>query len=218
MASNNEAALDRNVWTARVESGDYTAIQKEPLLMAMVRQTGTTLFGDNCAACHHRDARGGKGFPNLTTGSWLWGGAPEDIAETIRVGINSPHPDSRISQMPAFGRDGMLPRDDVLNVAAYVRSLSQPANDTPADKIALGKDLFAQNCAACHGEDASGNPAAGAPNLADKFWIHGGDRESVFATIWGGRQGHMPSWEARLSTVERKILALYLYDLRAPNQ
>jgi cytochrome c oxidase cbb3-type subunit 3 len=210
-----QAALDRAAWTSRVEKASFTEIQNDPGLMAVVRETGHSLFGDNCAACHGRNATGGPGFPNLTTASWLWGGMPETIAETIRVGINSANPDSRVSQMLAFGRDGMLPRSDIENVVAYVRSLSNPsASEAPADKIETGKAVFAANCASCHGEDAKGKTDVGAPNLTDQSWIYGGDLQSVFTSVWSGRQGHMPTWEARLSPVDRKILALYLVDLR----
>lgn len=212
-----EAALDRATWTSRIEKASFAEIQADPNLMAVVRETGHSLFGDNCAACHGRNATGGPGFPNLTTASWLWGGTPEAIAETIRVGINSTNPDSRVSQMLAFGHDGMLPRGDIENVVAYVRSLSNPsAGDAPADKIEAGKAVFAANCASCHGEDAKGKTDVGAPNLTDQFWIYGGDLQSVFTSVWSGRQGHMPTWEARLSPLDRKILALYLVDLRKP--
>jgi cytochrome c oxidase cbb3-type subunit 3 len=215
-----QAQLDRSVWTKRIESEDFSAIQADPQLMTIVRQTGHALFGDNCAACHGAKATGGKGFPNLTTASWLWGGTPEAIAETIRVGINSPHADSRTSQMPAFGRDQILPRADIENVVSYVRSLSGNAapNAEQADKIKAGKEIFAANCASCHGDDARGNAEAGVPNLADKFWIYGGDVETVYATVWGGRQGHMPTWESRLSPLDRKILTLYVVDLRRVSQ
>jgi len=215
-----QAQLDRSVWTKRIESEDFSAIQADPQLMTIVRQTGHALFGDNCAACHGAKATGGKGFPNLTTASWLWGGTPEAIAETIRVGINSPHADSRTSQMPAFGRDQILPRADIENVVSYVRSLSGDAapNAEQADKIKAGKEIFAANCASCHGDDARGNAEAGVPNLADKFWIYGGDVETVYATVWGGRQGHMPTWESRLSPLDRKILTLYVVDLRRVSQ
>ena len=186
--------------------------------MEAVRETGRTLFGDNCAACHGRNAMGGKGFPNLTTQSWLWGGTPESIAETIRVGINSAHPESRVSQMPAFGRDSILPRGDIETIVAYVRSLSNSGGaDSPADKIEAGKAVFAANCIACHGDAGQGNAELGAPNLTDQVWIYGGDRLSIYTTVWGGRQGHMPTWEARLSGLDRKILALYLVDLKVPN-
>jgi cytochrome c oxidase cbb3-type subunit 3 len=212
-----QAALDRSVWTAQIEAKSFSDIQGDPRLMEVVRETGRTLFGDNCAACHGRNATGGKGFPNLTTQSWLWGGSPETIAETIRVGINSAHPESRTSQMLAFGRDSMLPRGDIENVVAYVRSLSNPAGaDAPADQIEAGQAVFTANCVGCHGETGRGNTELGAPNLTDQVWIYGGDRQSVYTTVWGGRQGHMPTWEARLSGLDRKILALYLVDLRAP--
>ena len=211
----HEAALDRAVWTKKIAAEGFEAIAADPALMDTVRQTGRALFGDNCAACHGREATGNTGFPNLTTASWLWGGSPEAIAETIRVGINSAHPGSRTSQMPAFGRDGVLPRTEVENVVAYVKSLSEPASARGHEaSVAAGQKVFASTCAACHGEQGAGNPELGTPNLADRFWIYGGDPETIFKTVWGGRQGHMPTWEARLTPVERKILALYVYDLR----
>jgi cytochrome c oxidase cbb3-type subunit 3 len=213
-----QAALDRSVWTAQIEAKSFSEIQGDPGLMEAVRETGRTLFGDNCAACHGRNAMGGKGFPNLTTQSWLWGGTPESIAETIRVGINSAHPESRVSQMPAFGRDSILPRGDIETIVAYVRSLSNSGGaDSPADKIEAGKAVFAANCIACHGDAGQGNAELGAPNLTDQVWIYGGDRLSIYTTVWSGRQGHMPTWEARLSGLDRKILALYLVDLKVPN-
>jgi cytochrome c oxidase cbb3-type subunit 3 len=210
-----QATLDRATWTARIESEDSAQIRNDPALMQAVRETGRTLFGDNCAACHGRNATGGKGYPNLTTNAWLWGGSPETIAETIRVGINSTHPETRTSQMMAFGRDGMLKRDEIENVVAFVRGLSHPA-DARADKAAAGKAVFADNCASCHGENGKGDTELGAPDLTDAFWIYGGDPDTLYTTVWGGRQGHMPTWEARLSALDRKILALYLTDLRKP--
>lgn len=213
-----QAALDRETWTKRIAAENYSAIQADPNLMTIVRQTGRTLFGDNCAACHGFNAKGSKGFPNLTTASWLWGDDPEVIAETIRVGINSAHPNTRVAQMLAFGRDQIMPRADVDNVVSYVQMLSDPviATEIPAAKLEAGKAAFAANCAVCHGDDGKGKIELGAPNLTDNVWIYGGDPQSIFSSVWSGRQGHMPTWENRLSPVERKILALYLVDLRTP--
>jgi cytochrome c oxidase cbb3-type subunit III len=214
-ATLKEAAGDRDSWASKIASRDYAAIRSDAHLMTIVRETGHALFGNNCAACHGTDAKGGPGFPNLTTSSWLWGGKPEDIFNTIRVGINSAHPDSHVSQMPAFGRDQMLPRPDILKVIAYVYSLSNPnAKDLDPKRVEAGKAIFAANCVACHGDDAKGNPELGAPDLTDRFWIHGGDLETIDTTVWGGRQGHMPTWESRLSELDRKILTLYLLDKR----
>lgn len=195
-------------WRAEIVRLDYAEIQADPALMDQVRGHGTVLFGDNCAACHGPGGTGGPGFPALAAGAWLWGGAPEVLAETIRVGINSDHPETRVSQMPAFGRDQMLTRAEILSVLAHVRSLSGAAAGSKA-----GSALFAANCAACHGEDAHGMVETGAPNLTDATWIYGGDAETIFTTIFNGRQGHMPRWDQRLSDLDRKILALYVADL-----
>jgi cytochrome c oxidase cbb3-type subunit 3 len=217
-ASLGEAEKDRSTWTAKVTSGSYAAILADPKLMADVRETGHTLFGSNCAPCHGLDARGGPGFPNLTTSSWLWGGKPEDIFNTIRVGINSAHKDTHVSQMPAFGRDQMLKRPEVLKVVSYVYSLSNPgAKDVDPANVEAGKAIFAANCVSCHGENAKGNAELGAPDLTDRFWIYGGNLDTIDTTVWGGRQGHMPTWEGRLSELDRKILTLYLLDKRSAN-
>jgi cytochrome c oxidase cbb3-type subunit III len=211
-----QATTDRATWTDQIATRSFAEIEAEPRLMTAVRQTGPTLFGDNCAACHGRDAKGGKGFPDLRTTSWLWGGSPEAIAETIRVGINSAHPESRNSQMPAFGREQILQRTDIENVVAYVLSLSDPKEEPVTGNAEAGKAVFAANCVVCHGSDAKGQADVGAPNLTDRFWMYGSDGTSIYDTVWGGRQGHMPTWESRLSPVDRKILALYLVDLGKP--
>lgn len=214
-ASVKQAAAVRSAWTDQIASRSFAQIETDPALMTAVRETGRTLFGDNCSVCHGGDAKGGKGFPNLTTSSWLFGGSPEAIEQTIRVGINSTHPDTRISQMPAFGRDGILKRDEIENVVAYVRSLSdtKAASTIPAATVEKGKAVFAANCAACHGPEAKGNPEVGAPNLISHYYMHGRDEWSLYTDVWGGLKGQMPGWEGRLSPVDRKILALYLVDL-----
>ena len=209
-----DAATARAAWTGRIAEASLADIAADPVLMTHVRETGRTLFIDNCAACHGTRGTGGPGFPNLAAKAWLWGGAPETIAETIRIGINSTNEDTRISQMMAFGGDGMLGDGEVRAVTAYVRSLSglpMGADDTA--RIEASKDIFAANCVACHGEDARGSTEAGAPDLTDAAWIYGSDTQTVFTTIYSGRQGHMPHWEGRLTPVDIKLLALYVGTL-----
>jgi cytochrome c oxidase cbb3-type subunit 3 len=220
MESLKQATLERETWTRRMGTESYQAIQADPNLMKIVRQTGHTLFGDNCAACHGFNAKGGKGFPDLTASSWLWGGDPEAISETIRVGINSSHPKSRVGQMLAFGRDKMLPPPDVDNVVGYVQTLSDPvaSNQFPPATLAAGKATFASMCASCHGDDGKGKLEVGAPDLTDKHSIYGNDAQSILTSVWNGRQGQMPSWEGRLSAADRKILTLYVLDLRSPDR
>ena len=148
---------------SRIETEDYDTILADEALMQTVRSTGRQLFGDNCAACHGRDGKGRANYPDLTDDDWLWGGGPKLIEQTMRVGINSPHPESRIGQMPAFGRDEMLDRDQVRNVAAYVYSLTHPDYSTPEniDRIEAGREVFLTTCAACHGERRQGEPGRG---------------------------------------------------------
>ncbi|MDI3469964.1 MAG: Cytochrome c oxidase (cbb3-type) subunit CcoP [Pseudolabrys sp.] len=213
------AAEERSVWMRRIEKEDFAAIQADPALMKNVREAGHALFGDNCAACHGIGATGGPGFPNLTDRAWLWGGTPDAVFQTIRVGVNSEHPDSRSSQMPAWGRDKMLKDSAINDVVAYVYSLSHPGGDgkSSAAQLAAGQKVFADNCAACHGADAKGKTEVGAPNLTDSFWLYGGGEASIYNTVYNGRQGHMPTWESRISKTDRKILTLYVLDLgRAP--
>lgn len=210
-----EATAERAAWVTRIESSSYEDIQADPTLMRIVEETGSRLFGDNCAACHGVDAKGAANYPDLTDADWLWGGEPETIAETMRVGINSPHDEGRIAQMPAFGRDQMLDRSQINEVATYVLSLSDPGASTSrnAEKVAAGREIFLANCAACHGDDAKGSRDLGAPNLTDRTWLYGGDLQTIITTIHGGRQGHMPTWENRLSPADIKILALYVHSL-----
>ncbi len=206
---------DRASWTSRIAALDVKQIRADPTLMKAVRDDGHRLFGDNCAASHGSDAGGNKGFPNLIDGDWLWGGSPDQIAETIAVGINSPAAtNSRASQMLAFGRDGILDNDAVIAVTDYVRSLTDPGvtRGAGAKSVAAGRAVFAANCVACHGPDARGNQSLGAPDLADRTWLYGGDAQSVYTSIHDGRRGEMPAWGERLSAVDRKLLLVWLLD------
>lgn len=206
------ANVSRADWTARVDALPAAQIAADPLLMARVTDTAHQIFGDNCSGCHGAQARGGPGFPNLVDQDWLWGGDADTIMETLRVGINAEHPETRVSQMLAFGRDGILSRDEIRTVVDYVRSLSGKA--LPADRAAAGAEIFAANCASCHGEDARGSQEIGAPDLTDDVWIYGGDDGSLFTTVHDGRQGWMPTWEGRLTGTERKILTVYIQNMQ----
>jgi len=210
-----QAVAQKAAWTEKITDMSFADIQADAALMHVVRETAGPLFADNCAACHGATAQGGPGYPDLASGAWLWGGTPDAIMETLRVGVNSPHDDTRMSQMMAFGRDGLLTRDQILNVVTYVQSFSDPslATGPEASAVAAGREVFAQNCVSCHGETGTGNTELGAPNLTDSVWLYGGDRQSIFTTVYGGREGHMPTWEKRLSEVDRKMLTLYVLAL-----
>ena len=162
---------------------------------------GERLFGNNCAQCHGSDARGSKGFPNLTDGDWLYGGTPEIIAETITKG--------RTGVMPPMAA-AVGSAEDVKNVANFVLSLSGGAHNSVAAQ--LGKPKFIV-CAACHGPEGKGNPALGAPNLTDKIWLHGWGEAAIVAMINGGKTNVMPAFGERLSAEQIHVLAAYVWSL-----
>ena len=162
---------------------------------------GERLFGNNCAQCHGSDARGSKGFPNLTDGDWLYGGTPEIIAETITKGRNGVMP-------PMAAAVGTA--EDVKNVANFVLSLSgSPHNSVAAQ---LGEPKFIV-CAACHGPEGKGNQALGAPNLTDKIWLHGWGEAAIVAMINNGKNSVMPAFGERLSAEQIHVLAAYVWSL-----
>lgn len=205
------AKLANETWRAEIEQTSVDEIMAQPALMTRVYQTAPALFGDNCAACHGTSAAGGPGFPSLIDDAWLWGNSADAIEETLRVGINSAHAETRYSEMLAFGRDQMLSAEEIRNVVHYVQSLSIP--NGPPDEASAGAELFFNNCAGCHGETGTGNTDLGAPDLTDDFWIYGGDADALFETIWNGRRGQMPTWEDRLSATDRKMLTAYVLSL-----
>jgi cytochrome c oxidase cbb3-type subunit 3 len=186
-------------------------IEKDPQLFQFAMAAGEAAFGDNCATCHGAGGRGAKGYPSLADDVWLWGGTYADIEHTIRVGARNDNPNARFSQMPAFGRDGMLKPDQVDDLTDYVLALSGGKHDAAA--AARGAPLFAANCVSCHGADGSGKRDLGAPSLRDKVWLYGGKREDVRAQIWSGRGGVMPTWEARLDPTTIRALTIYVHAL-----
>jgi cytochrome c oxidase cbb3-type subunit 3 len=162
---------------------------------------GERLFMNNCAQCHGSDARGSKGFPNLTDQDWLHGGTPEKIEETIKGG--------RRGQMPPMAAAVGTP-DDVKNVANYVLSLSNSPHDSV--RAQLGKPKFTA-CAACHGIDGKGNQAIGAPNLTDDIWLHGWGEQAVIAMVNNGKINEMPAQHGKLTDAQIHVLAAYIWGL-----
>lgn len=165
-------------------------------------EIGERLFLTYCAQCHGSDARGSKGFPNLTDKDWLYGGDPETIEATILHGRNGQMPPMAV----ALGSD-----KEVENVANYVLSLSDSTHNPI--KAAFGKPKFMAVCAACHGANGKGNYALGAPNLTDKIWLHGGSIDSIMETIRKGRSNSMPAFEDFLGKEKVHLLAAYVWSL-----
>lgn len=170
------------------------------------KEIGQRLFLTYCAQCHGSDAKGGKGFPNLTAGGWLWGGTPDRIEETITKG--------RDAVMTPKGTKPDMSAQDVKDVVAYVRSLSG-LESKMGGNAEKGKELFPQACAACHGPDAKGNQQAGFPNLTDKVWLYGSTEETMIEGVTKGRINRMPAWGEFLGPAKVHILAAYVWGLGA---
>ena len=186
-------------------------IQNSPDLLQFAMAEGKAAFGDNCAPCHGAGGQGARGYPNLNDDVWLWGGKLTDIQHTITVGVRSTSADTRQSQMPAFGRDGIIKPAQVDDLTEYVVHLSGRAADARAVRRAI--PLFADNCAACHGPEGKGNRSFGAPNLTDNEWEYGSARDDIHDQIWNGHGGVMPTWSGRLSPEEIKAVAVYVHNL-----
>jgi cytochrome c oxidase cbb3-type subunit 3 len=199
----------RGVEGAQLANASLEQIEKDPAMQSYALAVGQSIFGDNCATCHGAGGTGGKGYPNLRDDIWLWGGSLEDIQRTITYGIRSGDPDARMSQMPAFGRDGLLKPDQIADLTEYVVALShRPAS---AAAVRRAAPLFADNCAVCHGATGLGNQQMGAPNLTDRDWLYGPDRASIHDQIWNGRGGVMPAWRHRFDANTIKALAVYIH-------
>lgn len=176
---------------------DIKAVSEDPA----AREIGQRLFLNHCAQCHASDGRGGMGFPDLTDGDWLYGGAPDQIKQSIVQG--------RQGVMPPLG--AMLGDQGSKDVAHFVMSLSGATHDNV--RAARGKPLFETNCVACHGPEGKGNPALGAPNLTDKVWLYGGGESVILETIAKGRNGQMPVWGPIVGDAKAHLLAAYVYGL-----
>ena len=212
--------VDKQVASAKAAQAKYLQeiastpleeIEKNQELMPFVMAGGAAVFGDNCSPCHGRGAQGAPGYPNLNDDDWLWDGTAGAIERTITYGIRSGHPEAHDMAMPRFGLDDILKPAEIADAAQHVLSLSGQAADQAA--AMRGAKIFADNCAACHGEAGKGNPELCAPNLTDGIWLYGGRPADIQKTIETGRGGVMPYWSGRLDPVTIKMLAAYVHSL-----
>ncbi|HYC04589.1 MAG TPA: cytochrome-c oxidase, cbb3-type subunit III [Azospirillaceae bacterium] len=196
---------------AKIAAAPIEQVVKDPEMAGFVQAAGRRAFADNCAGCHGAGGAGAKGFPTLADDDWLWGGSAEQILHTVSYGVRNANADARVSEMPRFGADQLLAKEQIGDVADYVLSLSAPVSDQAA--VARGGQVYADNCAACHGDKGEGNLEMGAPRLSDAIWLYGGDRASVVETVTFARKGSMPAWAERLDPATVKLLAAYVHNL-----
>ncbi len=228
----NSATIGVLGWSSHAQLATETEaerVRKAPLQLAMARipverlnadsrlmqaaiEGGRAAFKVHCVQCHGSGAAGSKGYPNLNDDDWLWGGNIKQIHTTLVNGVRQPgNTETRISQMPAFGRDGILDAAQVQDVVSYVRVVAR--QEKPGVSARRGAAIFAENCVVCHAANATGNRAVGAPNLTDAIWLFGGDRDALTQTVTNARYGVMPAWGTRLDSVTIKMLAAYVHSL-----
>ena len=203
-------AAQRHAGESKLHAATLQQIEADPEMQGYAMQVGASVFGDNCATCHGAGGAGGKGYPNLRDDAWLWGGSLDEIRHTIQVGVRSGHAHARgEAMMPAFGRDQMLTDAKVSDLTEYVMALSGRKADAAA--VARARQTFTDQCAACHNPAGTGDVKRGIPNLTDADWLYGSSREAIHDQIWNGRNGVMPTWEARFSPETIKALAVYVH-------
>lgn len=216
----SRGAVEQQISAAKMAQSKYIdALQNASLedvagneeLMTFAVEGGKSAYAVNCVQCHGSGATGSKGYPNLNDDEWLWGGTLEDIYTTVSHGIRfEEDDDTRFSEMPAFLTDEILEKADIAQVAHFVRAFTGLDHD--ADAAAAGAEIFAENCAACHKEDGTGDQEQGAPNLADAVWLYGSEFDSIVNTISASRKGVMPAWAHRLDDTTIKQLTMFIHS------
>ena len=198
--------------TSKIVSTSLEDIRGTDELFRFSVAGGQSLFKVHCVQCHGSGAQGAPGYPNLNDDDWLWGGNLEAIYTSIKHGIRTDmDEDARFSEMPGFGVDEILEKDAIVAVSHKVLSLAQLDHD--AGLANSGTEVYAENCADCHGEDGKGDREQGAPDLTDAIWFYGNTADQLVKQISVPRHGVMPAWGKRLGEASVKQLAVYIHSL-----
>lgn len=191
---------------------ELAAVAGDAELLQFAEAGGSSAYKVYCSQCHGSGAAGGDIYPNLVDDDWIWGGTIDDIHLTLLHGIRHPgDDDTRFNEMPRYGADEILEREQIIDVAWYVRQISNQEFD--ADAAARGETVYIENCAACHGDVGEGIRDLGGPRLNDAIWLYGGTHAEIVAQISDPKQGVMPAWANRLPEVTIRQLALYVHSL-----
>lgn len=203
----------REPMMARIRTASPAEIVANPELRSFAMAGGRIAFANNCAACHGAGGQGAVGgFPSLADVDWIWGGSHDAIRHTIIHGVRAGESDDeRISVMPRYLADGVLTLPQINDVAEYVLSLANRSTDASAR--GRGEPLYAENCAACHGENGAGNRDVGAPRLSDQVWLFGADKAAIARYIANPQMNVMPSWGNRLDAAVVNMLTVYVHAL-----
>jgi len=207
-----KAKAAQSQFLTKISAMSLGDIRKDQGLMQFAIAGGRSAFAVNCSQCHGTNGVGAKGYPNLNDDDWLWEGTLPEIYKTIAHGIRfEADENTRLSAMPAFGKDDILKPDQIDVVADFVLSLSGLPHD--AAKAKQGQPLFVENCAPCHGPRGKGDRELGAALLNDAIWLYGKDKATIVDVISNARNSVMPAWQPRLDDATMKQLAIYVHAL-----
>jgi cytochrome c oxidase cbb3-type subunit 3 len=207
----DQAKRAQSRYLDRVRTLAAEDIRREPDLLNFALAGGKAAFADNCAPCHGAGGAGRVGFPSLADDVWIWGGKLADIEKTIRVGVRNSAETARAGTMPNFGADGVLKGPEIDDAAEYVLAFTGRSRDQAA--AARGAKIFADNCAACHGEKGAGNLELGAPALNTRIFLYGASKDAIARQVAKPQHGVMPAWAGRLDDETIKMLTLYVHSL-----
>jgi len=212
-ASVEKAKAAQSVFLDEITATDVTDIVADEKLARFARAGGASAYKVYCSQCHGSGAQGAAGYPNLNDDEWIWGGSVEAIYATISHGVRyDADDDTRLNEMPSFGRDELLESEQIVAVANYVASLS--GGEAQSSLLSEGHELFTENCAACHGDEGEGLAELGGPALNNAIWLYGDSSvEALVAQINAPKHGVMPAWNAKLGDNVVKQLAVYVHGL-----
>jgi len=201
----------RSEFADKIVATSLDDIAQDQELLQFALANGQAAFGDNCAPCHGSGGTGAEGYPNLQDDTWLWGGTLDEIHTTLLYGARSGNDDGHIGDMPAFGRDELLTREEIDQVANFVASKAGLETEDGVD-LAAGQTLYEDNCAACHGDVLEGIQEVGAPSLMSANYLYGKSLDRIKAQVTNPRNGVMPAWVDRLDPATIKSLTVYVHS------
>jgi cytochrome c553 len=174
-------------------------------------QRGKDAYAE-CQTCHRSDASGRAKFdiPRLSgQHASVLIKQLMDIRSGLRVN----------DDMKDYMLDSDLTLQDFADMAAYLQSLPVSGNiaQGPPELVPRGKILYAENCAACHGEQGEGRPELFYPMLASQHYSYLLRELDLIVT---GERGNsnpaMPPILKNMSTDDKQAVAAYLAQLPAP--
>ncbi|WP_298813391.1 cytochrome-c oxidase, cbb3-type subunit III [uncultured Roseibium sp.] len=211
IAAYDQGIADRSEFADKIVATSLQDISADQDMLQFALANGQAAFGDNCAPCHGSGGTGAEGYPNLQDDTWLWGGTLNDIQTTLLHGIRTTNDDTRFGDMPAYGRDELLSKDEINQVSNFVASKAGLETDEGVD-LAAGQTLYEDNCAACHGDNLEGIQEVGAPSLMSANYLYGKSLDAIKAQVTNPRNGVMPAWADRLDPATIKSLTVYVHS------